>query len=191
MQPCTHPAPAALDIRIAAGCARSPWLPSANRLEGRGLAANEAFTGWRRRRPSRMVSACPYRFRVVTTSRTARTSCSARPARFNNVRRAATRSRPFRQRSLISRKLWIGSPPAWSRRRKRSRNGTGTTDVDLDRDTLSPEARALRWHLFHVAARFRGAQDACPDARRWARTLLAAHADQHRSLSSVDHGASM
>jgi hypothetical protein len=54
----------------------------------------------------------------------------------------------------------------------------GATEVDLDRDTLSPDARALRWHLFHVGARLRGAQDACPDARRWARTLLAAHADQ-------------
>jgi hypothetical protein len=66
-----------------------------------------------------------------------------------------------------------------------------TTDVDLDRDTLSPDARALRWHLFHIAARLRGAQDACPDARRWARTLLAAHADQHRSLSPANHGRSM
>jgi hypothetical protein len=68
---------------------------------------------------------------------------------------------------------------------------TGTTDGDLDRDTLPPEARALRWHLFHVVARLRGAQDACPDARRWAHTLLAAHADQHRSLSPANHGGSM
>jgi hypothetical protein len=36
----------------------------------------------------------------------------------------------------------------------------------------SPAARALRWHLFHVAARLRGAQDAFPDARRLARDLL-------------------
>jgi hypothetical protein len=68
---------------------------------------------------------------------------------------------------------------------------TGITDVDVARDTLPPEARALRWHLFHVAARLRSAQDACPDARRWARTLLAAHADQHRSLSPASHGGSM
>jgi hypothetical protein len=68
---------------------------------------------------------------------------------------------------------------------------TGTTDVDVDRDTLPPDARALRWHLFHLAARLRGAQDACPDARRWARTLLAAPADQHRSLAPANHGGSM
>jgi hypothetical protein len=40
-------------------------------------------------------------------------------------------------------------------------------------DTLSPEARALRWQLFHLAARLRGAEDACLDARRSARELLA------------------
>jgi hypothetical protein len=38
---------------------------------------------------------------------------------------------------------------------------------------LSPSARALRWHLFNVSTRLRGAGDACPDTRRWARTLLA------------------
>jgi hypothetical protein len=37
---------------------------------------------------------------------------------------------------------------------------------------LRPPARALRWHLFHLAARLRGAQDACPETRRWARELL-------------------
>jgi hypothetical protein len=42
-------------------------------------------------------------------------------------------------------------------------------------DALSPEARALRWHLFHLAARLRGAENACPDARRWARLVLAQH----------------
>ncbi len=42
----------------------------------------------------------------------------------------------------------------------------------LDGEALSPPARALRWHLFHLSARLRGAQDACPDARRWARELL-------------------
>ncbi len=48
----------------------------------------------------------------------------------------------------------------------------GGAEADLDRDVLSPDARALRWHLFHIAARLRGAQDACPDARRWAHELL-------------------
>ena len=44
--------------------------------------------------------------------------------------------------------------------------------AETDTDSLSPDARALRWHLFHVAARLRGAQDAFPDARRWAGKLL-------------------
>lgn len=44
---------------------------------------------------------------------------------------------------------------------------------DSSTDGLSPEARALRWHLFHVAARLRGAEGAFPEARRWARELLA------------------
>jgi hypothetical protein len=38
---------------------------------------------------------------------------------------------------------------------------------------LSPPARALQWHLFHVSTRLRGAGEACPDTRRWARALLA------------------
>jgi hypothetical protein len=38
---------------------------------------------------------------------------------------------------------------------------------------LSPPARALQWHLCHVSTRLRGAGDACPDTRRWARALLA------------------
>jgi hypothetical protein len=41
-----------------------------------------------------------------------------------------------------------------------------------DESALSPDARALRWHLFHLANRLRGAQDACPDTRQWARGLL-------------------
>jgi hypothetical protein len=36
----------------------------------------------------------------------------------------------------------------------------------------SPGAHALRWHLFHLARRLRGAQDSCVDPRRMARTLL-------------------
>ena len=170
MRPCTHPAPCRLPVRRPRQ--RRCRCASGRTVRGTRLVANEACTRWWRRCRSRMVNACPYRFRVATTSRTARTSCSARPARFNNARRAVTRSRPFRQRSLISRKPWIGSPRAWSRRRKRSRNGRATAEADLDRDALSPDARALRWHLFHIATRLRGAQDACPDARRWARELL-------------------
>ncbi len=41
-----------------------------------------------------------------------------------------------------------------------------------DTDGLPPDARALRWHLYHIATRIRGAQEACPDARRWARELV-------------------
>lgn len=36
----------------------------------------------------------------------------------------------------------------------------------------SPDARALRWHLFHLASRLRGTQESCVEPRRWARTLL-------------------
>ena len=39
-------------------------------------------------------------------------------------------------------------------------------------EALAPDARALRWHLYHLATRIRGAREACPDARRWARELL-------------------
>ena len=46
------------------------------------------------------------------------------------------------------------------------------SESDPALQALSPPARALRWHLFHLSARLRGAQDACPDARRWARELL-------------------
>ena len=40
---------------------------------------------------------------------------------------------------------------------------------------LSPEARALRWHLYHLAAWLRGTRDVCPEARRSARALLTQH----------------
>lgn len=35
----------------------------------------------------------------------------------------------------------------------------------------SPSGRALEWHLCHLAARIRSAQEACPETRRWAREL--------------------
>jgi hypothetical protein len=44
--------------------------------------------------------------------------------------------------------------------------------AEAETATLSAEARALRWHLFHLATRLRSAQDACPETRRWARQLL-------------------
>ena len=44
--------------------------------------------------------------------------------------------------------------------------------AETDAPTLSSDARALRWHLYHLATRLRGAEGACPDARRWARQLL-------------------
>jgi hypothetical protein len=44
--------------------------------------------------------------------------------------------------------------------------------AETETGTLSAEARALRWHLFHLATRVRSAQDACPDTRRWAHKLL-------------------
>jgi hypothetical protein len=44
--------------------------------------------------------------------------------------------------------------------------------VEPSTEALSPEARTLRWHLFHLAARLRSTADTAPDARRSARTLL-------------------
>ena len=49
---------------------------------------------------------------------------------------------------------------------------TQDAEAELDSGADSPGARALRWHLFHIASRLRGAHDAFPEARRWARTLL-------------------
>jgi hypothetical protein len=50
-----------------------------------------------------------------------------------------------------------------------------------DAAALSSDARALRWHLFHLATRLQGAEDACPEARRWARRLLDAERQEDRS----------
>jgi hypothetical protein len=47
----------------------------------------------------------------------------------------------------------------------------------LEGDGLTPEARALRWHLFHLAALLQTAGDALPETRSWARKLLAEHED--------------
>jgi hypothetical protein len=47
-------------------------------------------------------------------------------------------------------------------------------------DALSPSARALRWHLSHLATRLRGAESACPDTRHWARRWLPEQAEEHR-----------
>jgi hypothetical protein len=69
-------------------------------------------------------------------------------------------------------------------------------DSGAEGGAVSPPARALRWHLCHVSARLRGAGDACPDTRRWARALLADPADDtaaawSRGLARMqprDHG---
>ena len=45
-------------------------------------------------------------------------------------------------------------------------------DWSPESEPLPPEARALRWHLFHLASRLRGAQEACPSTRRWAREMV-------------------
>ena len=60
------------------------------------------------------------------------------------------------------------------------RSGTTLLHALLASD---PDARALRWHLFHLSTRLRGAEDACPDARRWARKLLDGASDN--PLTSV------
>ena len=77
------------------------------------------------------------------------------------------------------------SPAATSARRAKAGAGgspRGATAItpssrrpgaaETDAPTLSSDARALRWHLYHLATRLRGAEGACPDARRWARQLL-------------------
>jgi hypothetical protein len=63
--------------------------------------------------------------------------------------------------------------------------------AEPDADTLSSDARALRWHLFHVAARLRGAQDACPDARRWASKLLDGASGNPLTTASPSRGGAV
>jgi hypothetical protein len=58
-------------------------------------------------------------------------------------------------------------------------------DTDLDDDVLSPEARALRWHLHEVASRLRASQRACPSARLWANDLLATRPAEGRAWSDA------
>ncbi len=43
-----------------------------------------------------------------------------------------------------------------------------------DEESLSPQARSLRWHLHELAARLRAARSANATAREWADELLAA-----------------
>lgn len=54
-------------------------------------------------------------------------------------------------------------------------------DTVLD-DALSPEARALRWHLHEVASRLRASQRACPSARLWADDLLATRPAERQAM---------
>jgi hypothetical protein len=49
-------------------------------------------------------------------------------------------------------------------------------------DALSPEARALRWHLHEVASRLRSSQRACPSARLWANDLLATRPAERQAM---------
>jgi hypothetical protein len=62
-------------------------------------------------------------------------------------------------------------------------------DEQVDNDTIAPQARALRWHLFHLGSRLRGAQDACPDARRWARTMLSECSHEDEGAASLTPSA--
>jgi hypothetical protein len=52
-------------------------------------------------------------------------------------------------------------------------NWSGRAGEVADFTALSPEARALRWHLHHVAAHVRSSSNACTATRQWARDLLA------------------
>ena len=51
---------------------------------------------------------------------------------------------------------------------------TGAPDTSLDEELLSPEARALRWHLHELASRLRAARSASVSSREWADELFAA-----------------
>ncbi len=51
---------------------------------------------------------------------------------------------------------------------------TGSPNTSLDEELLSPQARALRWHLHELAARLRAARSASVSSREWADELLAA-----------------
>ena len=51
---------------------------------------------------------------------------------------------------------------------------TGSPNTSLDHELLSPQARALRWHLHELAARLRAARSAGASSREWAEELLAA-----------------
>ncbi len=50
----------------------------------------------------------------------------------------------------------------------------GPSNTSLGEDLLSPEARALRWHLHELAARLRDARSAATSSREWADELLGA-----------------
>ena len=78
---------------------------------------------------------------------------------------APARSRRFRWRSRTPRRLSSRSPP-WAQARTRSRSAPSPAW------TRSPEAGALASHLFHLAGRLRGAEDACPtrEDRDWRRS---------------------
>ncbi len=53
---------------------------------------------------------------------------------------------------------------------------TGLADVNPDLDHLSPEARALCWHLHELAARLRAARASAETAHGWSQDLAARRA---------------
>ena len=141
------------------------------RFEERGLVADEACTRWRRRCPSRMVNGMHLSLQsghdiaesahelqraagALQQRASSRDTVPALPSALAHLEEALDRLATSMVKTAQTVEEWAGA----------------AADADLDRDALSPDARALRWHLFHLAARLRGAQDACPDARRWART---------------------
>jgi hypothetical protein len=63
--------------------------------------------------------------------------------------------------------------------------------AEADGGTLSSDARALRWHLFHLATRLRGAQDTLPDARRWAQQLLQQSPDDALTAATPRRGGAV
>jgi hypothetical protein len=66
----------------------------------------------------------------------------------------------------------------------------GESDAVVEEPALSPEARALRWHLHAAAANLRTSEAACTASRDWTRRLLAAVPDEHEDDECTRRAAS-
>jgi hypothetical protein len=106
-----------------------------------------------------MVKACTYRVRASRTSPAALISFSAPPGGCRSAHRIPITLSHLEE---ALERLSTGAVKL----------AQAVEDWNGEPDALPPEARALRWHLFHLASRLRGAQEACPETRRWAREVV-------------------